>query len=500
MKTTVLSGTSAGKLKYERVVEQLTVLVGDGVYRPGDRVPSIREMSRQMGVSVNTVKQAYGLLEDRLILEARPQSGYYVRPRSLDLPRQPEFSPPDLHPTKVSPGKVSAQIMRNVLDPSMVQFGAAIPAPELVPEKKLSRMLATEARRFRNESVAYAMPPGNERLRIQIARRMTGAGCAVSPEDVVITSGACEAVFLALRAVCAPGDTIAVGSPVYFNFLELFRELHLHVIEIPSSPFTGLSITALSQVLETRPVAACVVITNFNNPLGVTLSRDRKEALVDLLAFHQVPLVEDDINGDLSHGESRPWVAKAWDKTGNVLLCSSFSKTIAPGYRVGWILAGRYREAVCHLKMISGIASASPTQLAVAEFLVSGGYEHHLRQIRRVYAKKTAEMAAAIHRSFPVGTRITRPDGGFTLWVEMPERVKSLYLYATARKEGISIAPGSLFSNTEHYQHYIRLNAALWSPETEWAVETLGRLAKKMDAGIGEGKERLCCKISDFTV
>ena len=473
--------TQDKKYRYEEIHERMTRLVSTGVYRPGERVPSIRELSRSMGVSLNTVKQAYLLLEDQRILESRPQSGYYVRPRGFDLPRQPAFSGPDLAPVAVPTEHISSQILRHAADPRMLPFGAAIPAQDCVPSARLSAMMAAQCRKFKAESTAYAMPPGSLKLRVQIARRLTLAGCDLDPDEILITSGACEAVFLALRALCRPGDTLAIGSPIYFNFLEMFRELSLKVLEIPSSPETGLCLDTLEKALQTQSLAACLVISNFNNPLGVTLSDEKKKRLVGLLARHGVPLVEDDINGDLSFANTRPSVAKAWDRNGQVLLCGSFSKTLAPGYRVGWLAAGKHQERVIRLKMISTLASATPTQLAVAEFLQSGGYEHHLRHIRKMYAKKTADMAEAIRQLFPQGTRITSPQGGFTLWVEMPETCDAMQLYQKALCAKISIAPGTLFSTTDHYRHYVRLNAAAWSEETAWAVESLGKMAASMD-------------------
>ncbi|MCW7753892.1 PLP-dependent aminotransferase family protein [Desulfobotulus sp. H1] len=472
--------TQDKKYRYEEIHDRMMRMVAKGVYRPGERMPSIRELSRSMGVSLNTVKQAYLLLEDQRIIESRPQSGYYVRPRGFDLPRQPDFSGPDLSPVQIPSAHISSQILSHAADPGMVPFGAAIPADECIPAAKLSSIMASQCRRQLHDSTAYSMPPGHVRLRVQIARRLTLAGCDVDPDEILITTGACEAVFLALKTLCRPGDTLAIGSPVYFNFLDMFRELSLKILEIPSSPETGLCLDTLETTLTSQKPAACLVISNFNNPLGVSLTDTKKEEMVRILARHKVPLVEDDINGDLSFVNVRPSVARAWDKRGEVLLCGSFSKTLAPGYRVGWLAGGRFREQAFRLKMMVSLASASPTQLAVAEFLHSGGYEHHLRHIRRIYANKTAAMADAIHRCFPAGTRITKPEGGFTLWVEMPEAVDSMVLYEKAMAQGISIAPGSLFSTTSHFRHYVRLNAAAWSDRNAWALETLGKMARTL--------------------
>lgn len=468
---------------YETVAFKIADMVERGTFNPGDRVPSIRQLSRQLRVSINTVKTAYGYLEDRRVIESRPQSGYYVCARLPEPPGEPEIRKSDaaqFNPSAISAGELAMRIMDDVMDAGRIQFGAAIPDPQLIPAEKLNRMLSSESRRFREESTGYAMPPGNPRLRTQIARWMIRAGCALRPDDIIVTTGAAEAVFLALRALCSPGDTIAIGTPIYFNILQLIQSLGLRVLEIPSSPTDGVSIEILEMALEKVPIRACLVISNFNNPLGNCMPDDRKRQLLALLERRGVPLIEDDINGDLSFSERRPSVIKSWDVSGRVMLCSSFSKTLAPGYRVGWIAPGRYFEAVKRQKLVTSIAAATPTQLAVAEFLTSGGYAHHLRSIRKIYSTKTIQMAEAVGRHFPPGTRVTRPSGGFTLWVELPTEVDSLALYGLAEKQGITIAPGRIFSTTDTFNHCIRLNAALWSDRTRWAVEALGRMVHQL--------------------
>lgn len=464
---------------YEEVAGKIDYLIEQGTLRPGDRVPSIRNLSKQLQVSINTVKEAYNLLEDRCLLEARPQSGYYVRARLPELPAEPVVDPPAINPADVSLSKVYRLVMRDLLDPNLLQLGIAVPNPELLPVDKLNRMLARETRRFPMAAVSYELPPGNLRLRKQIAQRLMLSGCTLSPDQIVITSGCVEAVVLALRAFCKPGDAVAIETPVYFNFLQMIQDLGLKALEIPVSPSGGISLEALEYALDrnAEKVKACIVISNFNNPLGSSMSDLDKERLVRILEERQVPLIEDDIYGDLSYSDERPSVAKSFDKTGNVLLCSSFSKTVAPGYRVGWVAAGRFQEEIERGKMLANVATSSPPQLAMAELLANGGYEHHLRTVRRVYARQAAQMGDAIGRSFPKGTRVSRPSGGFVLWVEMPEKVDSLVLYERAKKDGISIAPGPIFSVEGKYRNCIRINAACWSAAVEVAIETLGRLA-----------------------
>ena len=467
---------------YEEVAGRIAYLIEEGTFRAGERLPSVRGLSRQFRVSINTVMEAYGLLEDRRLVEARPQSGYYVRPRLPELPSEPEIARRALSPARVTIGEICLKVMRDTLDPGLVQLGGAIPNPALLPGEKLGRMMAAEVRRNGPASVSYAMPPGLDKLRRQIAGRLVEAGCVVSPDEVVITAGCVEAVLLSLRAVCRPGDTVAVESPCYYNFLQQIADLGLNVLEIPSAPREGMSLEALAYALESNPVKACIAIPNFSNPLGSLMPDEKKRELVKLLARHGVPLIEDDIFGDLTFGSERPTVAKAYDRQGLVLLCSSISKTLAPGYRVGWAVPGRFQAEVERLKFLSNIATSSPAQLAVAEFLANGGYDHHLRSIRRIYAQQVASMAEAIGRSFPPGTRVSRPAGNFVLWVELPEFCDALQLYADALQEGISLAPGPIFSATGKFASCIRLNAAFWSPRVEAAITALGRLAAAQPA------------------
>jgi len=470
------SNTSEKRLLYAEIAARVGRLIEQGTYRPGERIPSVRRLSRQMRVSVGTVTEAYARLENLGVIEARPQSGYYVRSR----PAEPAPSPAaaELVASPVSLDEVPLRIMRTLREGSLLPLGTGGANPELLPADKLHRMLATESRRFRIQSIAYAGPRGAERLRMQISRRALDAGCSLPPEEIVVTSGCVEAVTLALQAVCRPGDTVAMASPVYYTFLHAVQWLGLKLLEIPATPQEGINLDVLAYALRHAPVHACVVIANFNNPLGSLISEGGKRRLVRLLAEHDVPLIEDDVYGDLAFDADRPISTKAFDEKGLVLYCSSFSKTLAPGYRIGWIAPGRYAGRVQQLKALFNLCTATPTQLAIAEFLANGGYDHHLRTIRRTYSRNVSQLREAVCRQFPLGTRVTHPGGGFMLWVELPERIDTLALYEQAVRAGIGFAPGCLFTTARRFTNCLRLNAAYWSERVEPALETLGELAK----------------------
>ena len=472
--TTDKSGAGASLL-YERVAGEITGLVKQGTFRAGDKLPSLRQLSRRFEVSINTVMQAYALLEDKRLIQARPQSGYYVRSRVPEIQESAASTGCVTTPTTVTISDLCHQIMHNMMNRDLLPLGSAIPCAQNLPIDKLNRIMASELRRFGEQGVLYQIP-GYQRLRVQIARRALFAGISSGPDEILITSGCVEAVFLALRATCRIGDTVAVESPFYFNFMQMIAELGLKALEIPSTPREGISIEALSYALEHEKISACLVITNFSNPLGSLMPEERKRELVELLARHDIPLIEDDIYGDLTFDNERPLTAKAFDRKGGVIYCSSFSKTLAPGYRVGWTIAGRYQEEMERLKMIMNIAPASPSQLALAEFLATGGYDHHLRSIRKIHGRNISQMADAVARYFPAGTRMTHPAGGFILWVEMPEGTDAIRLYHRAVEEHISIVPGPLFSLANKYSNHIRLSAAKWDDTFEAGIKKLGEL------------------------
>ena len=474
-----LETVSDSRPLYERVGCEIVALIEGGTFRVGERLPSIRQLSSKLSVSINTVMQAYAVLEDRRVIQARPQSGYYVCPRAPEITAKPLEPGQSIVPTAVTFSDLCQQVVCNTKNPDLVPLGCAMPNPEHLPVAKLNRIMSAELRRFGAQSVSYMMPPGSERLRTQIAKRSILSGFSVRPDQVLITSGCVEAVHLALRATCRAGDTIAVESPFYFNFLQLIAEMGLKALEIPSTPREGISIEALSYAIENNRISACLVIPNFSNPLGSLMPDERKRELVHLLASHEIPLIEDDIYGDLTFGPERPIAAKSFDRKGLVIYCSSFSKTLAPGYRVGWAIGGRFQPEMERLKMMTNLATASPTQLAVAEFLATGGYDHHLRAIRRIYAKSISQMADAVVRYFPEGTRMTRPGGSYMLWIEMSEGTDSVKLFNLARDHSISITPGSIFSLSDKYRNYIRLSSAFWDERAQRGVETLGRLAKE---------------------
>jgi DNA-binding transcriptional MocR family regulator len=465
---------------YLKVAHQIQGQIRKGALRVGDRVPSIRGLRRQQGISVSTVLQAYFWLENQGWIEPRPQSGFYVRVPYTDLVPEPEFHSAQSVPTEVGVAGLMDEIVSSIGNPALVPLGAACASAPLYPNAKLNKIINKIMRTESIHSAQYIFPSGVESLRRQIARRAVLYGCSFSPNDIVVTCGGMEALNLAVRAVARPGDVIAIESPTYFAFLQIIESLGMKAIEIPTHPRSGMDLHALSRAIRKHRVRACVTISNCHNPLGFILSDDYKKNLVELLRKYEVPLIEDDIYGDLAFGY-RPKTAKTFDTEGLVLLCSSFSKVLAPGFRVGWIEAGRFRDTVRRLKFINTIASPTLQQLAIAEFIESGGYDRYLRALRETLANQVQVYSQAAAKYFPAGTKISRPAGGYVLWLELPKNVDALKLYRAAVGENISIIPGVIFSANGHFQNYIRISCGNpWSDAIDRALVTLGKLCEKV--------------------
>lgn len=467
--------------KYLQVAGRYAQAIEAGTLRPGDRLPSVRRLHAEERVAISTAMQALARLEAQGLIEARPKSGYFVRARVRAPPPMPA-RPASRAPSTVGVSALVARVYRAAGDPSVVQLGAAIPTPALLPARELARALSAEARTHPEAQVDYQMPPGLPELRQQVARRALEWGCSLSADDLVITGGATEAVSLALLTVAPPGSVVAVESPSFYGTLKTIEALGLKALEIRCHPEDGMDLDELEARLGRYRVAAVVSVPNFNNPLGSCMPDAAKERLVRMLAERRVPLIEDDIFGDLAFGPVRPRAAKSWDREGGVILCGSLSKSLAPGLRVGWAAPGRYRERFEHLKFALNMAAPTLPQRAVARVLREGAYDRHLRTLRSRLQEIVERVSAAVAESFPPGTRVSRPKGGCFLWVELPGGVDTLELFTRALDAGVAIAPGAIFSPSQSHRNCIRLGCvAPWSERLDAGVRLVGRLAGRLE-------------------
>jgi len=464
--------------RYESIARRLSALIERGVLRPGDRVPSLRDSRGQSGASLGTIMHAYARLEDLGLIEARSRSGYYVRARPSRSAAEPAISSPPRVSTEVNVASLVFDVLEAIKQPEIVPLGSAFPSPEHFPIEKLNRASADAARRLSTWSSVRDLPPGNSDLRRLIALRCAESGVEIAPEDVVITCGAMEAINLSLNAVARPGDIIAIETPTFYSTLLSIQRLGMKVVEIATSPRDGMDLGSLQNALNTLDVSACIVMPNFQNPLGALMPTQKKRELVAMLAKANVPLIEDDVYAELYFGKVKPQPAKSFDRSGLVLHCGSFAKCLAPGFRIGWVTPGRFKSDLQRLKFISTISTSSLPQASLVEYLKHGGYERHLRGFRQRLSQALAAVTDAVTAHFPAGCRITRPQGGYMLWVEMPESIDTLWLHRLALAEGISIAPGPLFSVRGKYKNFVRLNYGHFDAKsTVNAVRTLGRLS-----------------------
>ncbi|OZI20175.1 GntR family transcriptional regulator [Bordetella genomosp. 9] len=481
--------TRAAPLKrYEAVAADIARSIQAGTLRAGDRLPSVRQASAARRVSVSTIFQAYYLLEARGYIQARDRSGYYVSPTRRPPP-EPEISRPDGDAAQVDVAALVFDVLGSVRDPDTIPLGSAFPAPTLFPLMRLASSLKAGLRRMHPRSSIADMFTGNAALRRQIAVRYLIDGMDVQGDDLVITNGAMEALQLALLAVTRPGDTVLIESPAFYATLQALERMKLHAVEVPTSPRTGIQLDALAQAIERHRPRACWIMSNFQNPTGSLMPDSSKQALVGLLARHGIPLIEDDVYGELYFGRVRPLPAKAYDRDGLVLHCASFSKCLAPGYRVGWVAAGRYARDVERQKLMTTLASPSPNQLALAEYLDHGGYDRHLRQLRLTLARQQQLMMAALARHFPEGTRASRPQGGYFLWVQLPPGADALAVYRAALEQRISVAPGPIFSPRGEFRDCLRLNYGHpWDDTLEDAMRVLGEIVARQVSARGDNR------------
>jgi DNA-binding transcriptional MocR family regulator len=466
---------------YEKLADELGEAVRRGVFVAGERIPSVRQASQQHGVSIKTVLHAYALLEGRGLIETRPQSGYFVREQAAAQATRGQLAQTPAPASEVDVSRLVLSTLRSIRAHDAVPLGSPYPDPTLFPWRRINQYANAIARRHSSWNLIDDLPPGNPELIRQIARRYAENGVPVDPDEIIITLGATEAINLSLQAVAKPGDTVVVESPTYYAMLHAIERLGMRAIAVATHPTEGIDIDVLAQILGQQTIAACMVMPNFQNPLGFQMPDERKQRLVELLTAHDIPVIENDVYQELYFGDARPTTLKNFDTQGLVLHCASFSKSLTASYRIGWAMPGRYRAQVEKLKFLNTLTTPSVPQVAVADYLRQDGYDRHLRHVRKFYRQQARLMSAMVQRFFPAGTRISTPQGGYVLWVELPERVDSMRLYQAALARGITVGPGYMFSTGNDFRHFIRLNYSYpWTTQTEAALKTLGDLAAEM--------------------
>ena len=477
--------------RYIELADMLEQQIHNGSFRAGDKLPSIRSLHLRTGLSISTVYQAFIELEKRGMVEPRQRSGYFVKPLLKGLLPSPVTPVSRLVPKKVNVNELAFALIEAMGDANVLQMGGALIAPELLPLKQIGTIIkSAPLALFEANLAAYEHYLGLVDLRRQIAQRMAPFCSAFSAERTLITNGCMEAVAYGLKSVTAAGDTVLVESPAFPWFLQIIEDLHLHALEIPVDPQHGINLQVLAKCIRRHAVKACIFIANFNNPLGFLMSDENKQALVALLNAENIPIIEDDVYGELHFSASRPLPLKSFDRKGLVLYCASVSKSVSPGVRIGWIEPGRYFERVKRLKLNQTISAPGLTQWAVARFLKTGYYDRHLRGLRTHLKNQVGNTAVAVARYFPEGTMISAPEGGLTLWIQMDPRLDSLELFRCALEQKIAVLPGIIFASGNSFRNCIRISCGMpYSDRIDQGLQTLATIARRL---IGKPSIRTC--------
>ncbi len=454
-----------------------------GTFSPGEKLPSLRKLHLQLGLSVSTVHQAYIELEKRGRVEAKEKSGFYVKALNNNPLTRPLKENISARPCRVLINDLAKTIVNGLQSDEILQLGAAIPSKELMPLKQLSRIMKSIPTASLQDHISnYDSFAGSNDLREQISKRMIGAVSTISPQDIITTNGCLDAVSLCLRTVADPGDTILLESPAFHCFLQLIEDLNMYVIELSGCPESGIDPQSFEETIAKNKIKACLLNSNFQNPIGSVMSRKNKQKILQIAAANHVPIIEDDIYGDLFFGSNRPSTFKSLDKDGTVLYCSSFSKALAPGLRTGWTIPGRFKNELVRLKLNTVIANPGINQAVIAEFLKTGAYDRHLRQLRNKLKNQASAMAISISKHFPPGTKITFPKGGMFIWVVLKNTINSFEIYQKAYEKNISILPGIICSSSEKYKNCLRINCGIkWSDKLDAGIKTLGDIIKELE-------------------
>jgi DNA-binding transcriptional MocR family regulator len=466
--------------KYRQIADGIEKLINTEALRIGDKLPSVRTLADEYNISMGTAFQAYYHLEGKGLIESRPKSGYYVRFNQKRFPGLPNRVQPDARTHTVSVKEMIADIYADIASDIKMNFALAVPDVSLLPAAKLAKSVVHALRHTKDHGIQYEHTQGSPDLRKQVAKLAFNWGGKINPNEVVITNGCLEAMTICLKAVTQHGDTIAVECPSYFGIYQAIESLGLKVVEISSDPLTGLDLDCLQKAINRVSIKAVVCVPNFSNPQGSCMPDDKKQALVALITKHNIPLIEDDIYGELYFGKSRPRTCKYYDTKGLVMHCSSLSKSLAPGYRIGWILPGRFMEEVAQIKRIQNISSPTITQATMAHFLQNGRYDFHLKGLRNALHTQCLRYVQSIIQYFPPDTKISQPLGGFVLWLELAKDVDVFRLRTDALRHQIAIVPGKIFSASCNFSHCLRISFGKpWNEDIDFGLKVLGELVKK---------------------
>jgi len=468
---------AAPEFLYQQVIEFVVRQEKTGALRPGDKLPSLRKLSRQLEISVPTVKQAYIELERQGTISARPQSGYYMKAKQARtlMPMRAKWA--CCEPVEVKCRSLIEQVYEAVHLPDTIALGISNPVNAHPPDKALARLMRSVLSRVSEKAVSYGPVNGDPKLRLNIAFRYQEQGIDINHDDIVITNGAQEALSIALQCVAQRGDIIAVESPCYFGLIELIESLGMKALEVYTCTENGVCVTELEKVIKEHPVKVCLFSTAINNPLGSMMTNEQRQKIVKLIEKYNIPLIEDEVYSDIYFTEQRPIPAQLYSEKGLVMTCSSFSKTAAPGYRVGWLLPGKFEEQAKRIKRAQSCSTSMLPQWTLSDYLMSGEYDRHLQVLRKTLRYNCERMRALVAEYFPKEVCISKPQGGSVLWIRCRSHVDTSKIFHNAIAKGISFAPGQVFSPSGKYKNFMRISYGVqWCEGIEQAVMSIGSL------------------------
>jgi DNA-binding transcriptional MocR family regulator len=471
-----------GKFRYVDLADRIQHQIEKGAFKLSEKLPSLRSLCQSTGYSMTTVLQAYVELEKRGIVESRHRSGYFIRPRTKPLRRAPKMKRHTVMPRKINLDDLIYQLTLDMGDPRVLNLGGVAVAPDLLPYKRLYKHLKSIPEKQIPAAIAgYVDPQGHALLRHQITNLLFPIIPEVSMEDIVITNGCTEALSLSIKSVAKAGDTVILESPTDPWLRQTIRNYDIYALEIPADPETGIDLDTVARVIEREKIAACILNPNCQNPLGFVMPDGAKRTLLELLTAQGIPIIENDVCGDLYFGARRPNPIKKWDVDGSVLYCASFSKVLAAGLRVGWVVAGPHKERIVQMKLNRSMVSSTLNQAVIANYLKEGTYHRHLRKLREILKQQYKYCAAALHQYMPTSVRMTAPQGGLAIWVELPEGIRGSEVYAEARKSGIAILPGSFCASHDHFDRFIRIGyGGVWGQTMEAAIQRIGAIIRQL--------------------
>ncbi|MGL6026973.1 MAG: PLP-dependent aminotransferase family protein [Vibrio sp.] len=457
--------------------------IEQNIWLSGEKIPSIRTSCKRYQLSIETVLQAYQQLEDQGYVRSKPKSGYFVLPRRTLTSGDSRLKTIKPYPVKIS--DLLYDVLQRAKDSDIIPFSSAFPDPTLFPHQALSRSLANASRQMVGSCMLTNLPPGSQTLRRQIAQRYQISGLNVLPDDIVITSGAMEALNLCLQSCTKPGDLVAIEYPAFYGVLQTIERLNLTAVEIPTDPQNGLDLDVLASVFATMDIKACWFMTESQNPVGYSMNEQSKQRLAELVNHYHIPMIEDDVYRELYVGNQGSLPAKAYDKIGNIMLCGSFSKSLSPGFRIGWVVAGNQALNLQRLQHLSTLSSSIPIQLGLSHYLTFYNFDHHLKKLRKVLNERKKRHVELLQAYLPASSTIHPSKGGYFVWVELPSNIAAEWLYQQALEHNIAIAPGIIFSSDQRFCHHIRLNCSYaCDAKIEQAIQTLGQLIDTLSTQI----------------